>query len=87
MGWQKGGDRIVQAPRCLLRGELNRQRVVLSTEWTEVLGTEWTEVPGTEWMGVPGTEWMGVLGTKWTGQTDTAVQVQQAQDLCSSRTH
>ena len=79
MGWQKGGDRIVQAPRCLLRGELNRQRVVLSTEWTEVLGTEWTEVPGTEWM--------GVLGTKWTGQTDTAVQVQQAQDLCSSRTH
>ena len=43
-------------------------------------------VPGAVWMGVPGADWMGVLGTEWMGQTDTAVQVQQAQDLRSSRT-
>ena len=95
VGWQKGGDRMVWAPRCPLRGELNRQRVVLSSKWMG--GPErwvdrspggWVDggVPGAVWMGVPGADWMGVLGTEWMGQTDTAVQVQQAQDLRSSRT-
>ena len=65
VGWQKGGDRIVQAPRYLLRRELNRQRVVLSTEWVEVLSTEWMEVLSTEWMEVLSTEWMEVLSTEW----------------------